>query len=65
MERTMTIKKFFAPASCLRQLRFRDARQRLSMVLMLVMLTTATAWAQETMTVTAEDVTATYDGSGS
>ncbi len=48
MERTMTIKKFFAHASCLRQLRFRDARQRLTMVLMLVMLTTATAWAGDT-----------------
>ena len=64
MERTMTIKKFFAPTSCLRQLRFRDVWQRLSMVLMLVMLTTVTAWAQEnTMTVTAENVTVTYDGS--
>ena len=63
MERTMTIKKFFAPASCLRQLRFRDVWQRLTVVLMLVMLTTVTAWAQETMTVTAEDVTVTYDGS--
>ena len=47
MERTMTIKKFFAPTSCLRQLRFRDVWQRLSMVLMLVMLTTVTAWADE------------------
>ena len=63
MERTMTIKKFFVPASCLRQLRFRDVWQRLTVVLMLVMLTTATAWAQEnTMTVTAENVTVTYDG---
>ena len=66
MERTMTIKKFFAPSTTRlgRQQWFRDARQRLTMVLMLVMLTTVTAWAQETiMTVTAEDVTVTYDGS--
>ena len=66
MERTMTIKKFFAPSTTRlgRQQWFRDARQRLTMVLMLVMLTTATAWAQETtMTVTAENVTVTYDGS--
>ena len=66
MERTMTIKKFFAPSTTRLgwQQGFRDVWQRLTMVLMLVMLTTATAWAQETMTVTAEDVTATYDGSG-
>ena len=46
----MTIKKFFAPSTTRlgRQQWFRDARQRLTMVLMLVMLTTATAWAQET-----------------
>ena len=36
---------------------------RATMTLALLMLTTATAWAQETMTVTAEDVTVTYDGS--
>ena len=35
-----------APPSCLRQQGFRDVWQRLSMVLMLVMLTTVTAWAQ-------------------
>ena len=66
MERTMTIKKFFAPSTTRlgRQQWFRDARQRLTVVLMLVMLTTATVWAQETMTVTAENVTVTYDGNG-
>ncbi len=66
MERTMTIKKFFAPSTTRlgRQQWFRNVWQRLTMVLMLVMLTTATAWAQETpMTVTAENVTVTYDGS--
>ena len=67
MERTMTIKKFFAPSTTRlgRQQWFRNVWQRLTMVLMLVMLTTATAWAQETpMTVTAENVTVTYDGNG-
>ena len=66
MERTMTIKKFFAPSTTRlgRQQWFRNVWQRLTVVLMLVMLTTATAWAQETpMTVTAENVTVTYDGS--
>ena len=66
MERTMTIKKFFAPSTTRlgRQQWFRNVWQRLTMVLMLVILTTATAWAQETtMTVTAENVTVTYDGS--
>ncbi len=52
MERTMTIKKFFAPSTTRlgRQQWFRDARQRLTMVLMLVMLTTATgseAWSMQ------------------
>ena len=67
MERTMTIKKFFAPSTTRlgRQQWFRDVWQRLTVVLMLVMLTTATAWAQEPpMTVTAENVTVTYDGNG-
>ena len=66
MERTMTIKKFFAPSTTRlgRQQWFRNVWQRLTMVLMLVMLTTATAWAQAPpMTVTAENVTVTYDGS--
>ena len=52
MERTMTIKKFFAPSTTRlgRQQWFRDARQRLTMVLMLVMLTTMTgseAWSMQ------------------
>ena len=52
MERTMTIKKFFAPSTTRlgRQQWFRNARQRLTMVLMLVMLTTATgseAWSMQ------------------
>ena len=52
MEKTMTIKKFFAPSTTRlgRQQWFRDARQRLTMVLMLVMLTTATgseAWSMQ------------------
>ena len=57
MERTMTIKKFFAPSTTRlgRQQWFRNARQRLTMVLMLVMLTTATAWADETYTVVFKD----------
>ena len=49
MERTMTIKKFFAPSTTRlgRQQWFRNVWQRLTMVLMLVMLTTATAWAEK------------------
>ena len=55
-----------APTSCLRQQWLRDVWQRLSMVLMLVMLTTATAWAQEKIDLS--DVTVviqeqTYTGS--
>ena len=47
MERTMTIKKFFAPSTTRlgRQQWFRNVWQRLTVVLMLVMLT-ASAWAQ-------------------
>ena len=52
MERTMTIKKFFAPSTTRlgRQQWFRNVWQRLTMVLMLVMLTTATgseAWSMQ------------------
>ena len=50
MERTMTIKKFFAPSTTRlgRQQWFRNVWQRLTVVLMLVMLTTVTAWAGDT-----------------
>ncbi len=52
MERTMTIKKFFAPSTTRlgRQQWFRNVWQRLTVVLMLVMLTTATgseAWSMQ------------------
>ena len=49
MERTMTIKKFFAPSTTRLgwQQWFRNVWQRLSVVLMLVMLTTVTAWAEK------------------
>lgn len=44
----MTKATRLTPACCPRQQGFRDALQRLTMTLMLVMLTTVTAWAQTT-----------------
>lgn len=45
-----------APTRCLRQQGFRDVLQRLSMTLMLVMLTATTAWAQVTLQAYTDDV---------